>query len=166
MSQPNEVVTELYIHMYDFLLDYAQRRLSNLCLAEEAVQETFRIAWIKQDVLCDSMHPKGWLVNTLKNVISNIRNNQITANRATRDYLTANCHNIAITEDSIRVEILFGDMAESEELKLMKEVADGYSYLEMAEKRRISVASCRKRVQRAREVLKNFIGNDVTNWDD
>lgn len=153
MSQPNEVVTELYLNMYDFLLDYAERRLGNHSLAEEAVQETFRIAWMKQDDLCKSVRPKGWLTNTLKNVISNMRRNQETADRVMREYLAANCRDIAISEDSVRFEIMYGDMAESEELKLIKELADGTSYYEMAEKRGISVVTCRKRVQRAREIL-------------
>ena len=153
MSQPNEVVTELYLNMYDFLLDFAERRLGNHSLAEEAVQETFRIAWMKQDELCKSVRPKGWLTNTLKNVISNMRRNQETADRVMREYLAANCHDIAITEDSVRFEIMYGDMAESEELKLIKELADGSSYYEMAEKRGINVVACRKRVQRARELL-------------
>ena len=153
MSQPNEVVTELYLTMYDFLLDFAERRLGNHSLAEEAVQETFRIAWMKQDDLCNSLRPKGWLMNTLKNVISNMRRNQETADRVMREYLAANCRDIAISEDSVRFEIIYGDMAESEELKLIKELADGCSYLEMAEKRGISVMACRKRVQRARETL-------------
>lgn len=153
MSQPNEVVTELYLTMYDFLLDYAERRLGNHSLAEEAVQETFRIAWMKQDDLCKSVRPKGWLMNTLKNVVSNMRRNQETADRVMREYLAANCRDIAISEDSVRFEIIYGDMAESEELKLIKELADGCSYLEMAEKRGISVMACRKRVQRARETL-------------
>lgn len=153
MSQPNEVVTELYLTMYDFFLDYAERRLGNHSLAEEAVQETFRIAWMKQDDLCKSVRPKGWLMNTLKNVIFNMRRNQETADRVMREYLAANCRDIAISEDSVRFEIIYGDMAESEELKLIKELADGCSYLEMAEKRGISVMACRKRVQRARETL-------------
>lgn len=80
MSQPNEVITELYMRMYDFLLDYAEIRLENYSLAEEAVQETFKIACLKQDALCNGVRPEGWLVNTLKNVISNMRRNQETAN--------------------------------------------------------------------------------------
>lgn len=158
MSQPNEVITELYMRMYDFLLDYAEAHLGNHSQAEEAVQETFQIAWSKQDAVCSSARPEGWLVNTLKNVISNMRRNQETANRLLREYLAANCHDISITEDSIRFEILYGDMAESEELKLIKELTiDGCSYLEMAQRRGISVLACRKRVQRAREALRKKI---------
>ena len=153
MSQPNEVVTELYLNMYDFLLDFAEKRLGSHSLAEEAVQETFRIAWMKQDDLCASMRPKGWLMNTMKNVISNMRRNQETADRVMREYLAANFHDIAITEDSVRFEIMYGDMAESEDLKLIKELADGASYFEMAQRRGISILACRKRVQRAREAL-------------
>ena len=158
MSRPNEIVTELYMEMYDFLLDYAEIQLGSRSLAEEAVQETFKIAWIKQDDLCDSTRPKGWLMNTLKHVISNMRRNQETATRVMREYLSANCHDIAISEDSVRLEIMYGDIAESEELKLIKELADGFSYFEMAQKRGISVLACRKRVQRAREALqKKFL---------
>lgn len=158
MSRPNEIVTELYMEMYDFLLDYAEIQLGSHSLAEEAVQETFKIAWIKQDDLCNSLRPKGWLMNTLKHVLSNMRRNQDTATRVMREYLAANCHDIAISEDSVRLEIMYGDIAESEELKLIKELADGFSYFEMAQKRGISVLACRKRVQRAREALqKKFL---------
>lgn len=158
MSGADKIITELYGRMYNFMLDYAERRLENRALAEEAVQETFKIAWIKQDDLCSSIRPKGWLMNTLKNVISNMRRNQETASRVMGEYLAANCRDMAITEDGIRFEILYGDAAESEELKLIKELADGASYYEMAERRGITVPTCRKRVQRAREVLqKKFL---------
>ena len=40
--------------------------------AEEAVQETFLIAWEKPKAFLDSPSPEGWLVNTLKNVLRNM----------------------------------------------------------------------------------------------
>lgn len=158
MSQPNELITELYLRMYDFLVDYAKASLGNLSLAEEAVQETFVIAWQKQDAISSSLKPEGWLVNTLKNVISNMRKNQESGKRLLREYIAACCHDISIKEDSARIEILYEDIAETEEMKLIKEMAfEGCSYLEMAERRGISVPACRKRVQRAREVLRKKI---------
>ena len=44
-------------------------RLRDHCLAEEAVQETFRIACAKADRLAESENRQGWLINTLKNVL-------------------------------------------------------------------------------------------------
>ena len=51
-------------------------RLRDHCLAEEAVQETFRIACAKADRLAESENRQGWLINTLKFVIRNTLRNQ------------------------------------------------------------------------------------------
>ena len=67
----NVELEQLYREMYDWLLGYANASLSNPSRAEEAVQETFRIACDKQTTLLESDNPKGWLVNTLKGVLRN-----------------------------------------------------------------------------------------------
>ena len=54
-------------------------------------------------------------------------------------------------------------MSDLEEFQLLKEMAvDGKSHLEMAQARGISVNACKKRVQRAKEVLQKKIKSDVT----
>ena len=57
---------QLYREMNDLLKGYAYSKLADWSRAEEAVQETFRIACGKQEILLDSENPKGWLMNTLK----------------------------------------------------------------------------------------------------
>lgn len=158
MAQMDKFITDLYLRLYDFLLDYALSYLENFSQAEEAVQETFRIACQRRDALSASNRPEGWIVNTLKNVISNMRKTQNAANRTLMRYLATQSPEENVTEEFIRLEILYEDLAETEEWKLLKEMAvDGDSYLEMAQRRGISVAACRKRVQRARETLQKKI---------
>lgn len=150
-----EKISGLYLEMYPMLFEYALSSLSNNALAEEAVQDTFAIACQKVEALLGSPNPKGWLVNTLKHVIANTRRRQTTAARILADYLEANLEEYLTTNDSLGVDLLYGDLAGTEEFQLLKEVAlDGKSYLEMAQTRNIRVDACRKRVQRAKKLLR------------
>lgn len=54
------------------MIAYAISALNDRSLAEEAVQDTYRIACAKADDFLSSPNPKGWLLNTLKYVIKNI----------------------------------------------------------------------------------------------
>jgi len=69
-------IDRLYLQMYPMLFEYARSSLSSDALAEEAVQDTFIIACQKPEALCESPNPEGWLVNTLKNVLSNTKRSQ------------------------------------------------------------------------------------------
>lgn len=151
-------IERLYLLMYDKLFVYARSTLSNDSLAEEAVQETFRIACTKPESLCTSANPEGWLVITLKNVISNMKKSRMTANRILTDYISAQVQELAVSEDRISFELMYENIAELEEFKLIKEMAiDGRSQLEIAQSRGISLNACKKRVQRAKEVLRKKI---------
>lgn len=151
-------IDRLYLQMYPMLFEYARSFLFNDALAEEAVQDTFIIACQKPDALCGSPNPSGWLFNTLKHVISNTIRKQNISRRILLDYLSSNAKDIAISSDRVGLEILYGNIADLEEFKLLKEVVlEGRSYLEMAEERGITVANCRKRVERAKKILQKKI---------
>lgn len=153
-----EEIERLYLQMFSLLFEYARSTLPNNALAEEAVQETFRIACQKPEALCASPNPEGWLVNTLKNVICNMERSRNIAKRILRGYFAVHITELTATNDRVGVEILYDDIADTEEFKLLKEMAiDGRSYLEMAESRNISIDTCRKRVQRAKEKLRKKI---------
>lgn len=157
-SQYNAEIEQLYLRMYDRLFVYARSTLRNDSLAEEAVQETFRIACQKPEDLLNSPRPEGWLINTLKNVMSNMIRSRAIANRILSEYIAAQTPEFSESVDGIRFEILYENISEMEEFQLIKEMAvDGLSHLEMAEKRGISVAACKKRVQRAKETLRKKI---------
>ena len=151
-------IDRLYLQMYSMLFEYARSSLSNDALAEEAVQDTFMIACQKPEALCGSPNPEGWLFNTLKYVISNTFRRQNIAKRIFLDYFSSNVKDISVSSDRVGLEILYDDIADLEEFKLLKEMAlEGRSYLEMAKDRGITVSTCRKRVERARKVLQKKI---------
>ena len=65
-------IEEMYKEMYYSLSAFALSALNDRSLAEEAVQDTFRIACAKIDKFQFSANPKGWLYITLKYVIGNM----------------------------------------------------------------------------------------------
>ena len=157
-AEQNGKIEELYREMFDKMMVYACCSLDNEALAEEAVQETFRIACQKPEQLCESVNPRGWLVQTLKYTIRNIQSSRETAKRIVEKYLMSQAKDLAFSEDRIDLYILYENVADTEEFKLLAEMAiEGRSHLEMANSRGISVSACKKRVQRAKEALRKRI---------
>jgi len=152
-------IEELYREMFDKMMAYACCSLENEALAEEAVQETFRIACQKPEQLCQSANPQGWLVQTLKYTIRNMQSNRATAKRIVEKYLMTQFRDLSFSEDRLDINVLYENVADTEEFKLLAEMAiEGRSHLEMASSRGISVDACRKRVQRAKETLRKKMG--------
>jgi len=152
----------LYTEMYSSLLAYAQSKLNDRTLAEEAVQDTFRIACAKADKFLFCSNPKGWLFNTLKNVIKNkVRSRAYLKNIVVTSFeLDEN----VIFEDSdvLDVDFIFSDLTNIEDYKLLKKITlEKYSMMEAANEIGISVEACKKRVQRAKKKLKKVLKNIV-----
>jgi RNA polymerase sigma-70 factor (ECF subfamily) len=153
-ADQRQFIESLYLEMYPKLIIYANCAFPEEGLAEEAVQETFRIACQKADQICDSENPRGWLVNTLKFTIRNMRRSRESGQQLLSRYLALQTEAITYSTDTVSLEVLYEDMAHSEEFKLVKEMAvDGKSHLQMAEARGITVAACKKRMERAKKLL-------------
>ncbi len=151
-------IAELYLEMFDKMMAYARSNLDSEALAEEAVQETFRIACQKPEQVCESVNPRGWLVQTLKYTICNIRAGQATARKLVDAYTVKRGEESAYAEDPVDLRVLYGKIADTEDFKLLAEMAiQGRSHLEMADARGITVDACKKRVQRAKEALRKKI---------
>lgn len=157
-SDQHKRIEVFYLEMYEQLFIYAQNALKNESLAEEAIQETFRIVCTKPEDLLSSPNPKGWIINTLKYTMQNMRRNRDRTNVLLAQYLAAHSNSDAFSEDRISLEVTYENVAHSEEFQLIKEMAiEGKSHLEMAQARGISVDACKKRVQRAKEFLRRKI---------
>lgn len=157
-TEQKRFIGALYQEMYDMLIIYAHASLDSKPLAEEAVQETFHIACQKPDSVCSSANPQGWVVNTLKNTIRNMKRNRATAKRIVETYMMTQLREFSITEDRINLNVLYENVADTEEFKLLSEMAiEGRSHEEMAQSRGITVSACKKRVQRAKETLQRKI---------
>lgn len=154
-ARQSKKIEKLYLHMYFKLFVYACSLLGNEALAEEAVQDTFNVACQKADAVCGSQNPEGWLFNVLKHNISNELRNRNNAKRILMDYFVTKDFDSSAFDNQISLEVMYSDLTDTEEFKILKEMAlEGRSYLEMAEARGITVSACRKRVQRAKEFFK------------
>ena len=157
-AEQNRRIERLYLEMFDKMMAYAHCSLENEALAEEAVQEAFHIACQKPEELCQSANPQGWLVQALKYTVCNIRHSRATAKRIVEEYLITQLKELAFSEYQPDRSVLYENVADTEECKLLAEMAiEGKSYLEMANSRGISVSACKKRVQRAKETLRRKI---------
>ncbi|NLL39841.1 MAG: hypothetical protein GX254_09700 [Clostridiales bacterium] len=147
-------IEKYYYEMYYALLAYAKSALNERSLAEEAVQDTFRIACAKADDFLSSSNPNGWLLNTLKNVIHNMIRSRAYLNRILVSSWDFDMHLFQDT-NSPDPDFIYSDLVDCEDYKLIKKIAlDKYTILEVAQELGISVEACKKRVQRAKKRLK------------
>lgn len=153
-----QAIKELYIEMFQSLLAYAQSALNDRKLAEEAVQDTFRIACSKAEHLITSPNPRGWLLNTLKYVIKNmIRSRALLSSMIVSSLMHDNI--LLGDTDSPNVDLLYSELIDAKDYKLLRKVVlEKYTMLEMAQELDISVEACKKRVQRAKNKLKKLLG--------
>lgn len=152
----NEEIERLYIQKYKLLFHYAKSALESPELAEEAVQETFRIACEKAEDLHRSENPQGWLFVTLKYVIANKIRTRNAASKLLSEVISAKLD--ANPDNELPLELIYEDLAQTDAFCLIKEIAiEGLSYTEMARKRNISYYACKQRVFRAKQFLQEKI---------
>lgn len=141
---------QMYREMYPTLYAYALRILKDHALAEEAIQDTFCIACAKREQALSNPKPRGWLMLTLKHVMQNMLRAQRKVQRLL--FLTAGEEQPAEAPELLDVDVLFGDVSDSEDFRLLKRIAlDQCTIVELAQDLGISVEACKKRVQRARK---------------
>ena len=151
-----QYLTEKYLAKRQVLLSYAGSVLCNRDLADEAVQQTFEIAWRRIEDWRSSPNPDGWLFKTLSFVLLNIKKRQ----RMER-YLFArfeggfNPDKVAAPEESIPMRTKYGPLLDTPQFKMVYEAEVlGKPLIEIAEELGISLVACRKRVERAKKFLR------------
>lgn len=153
-----QLIAGLYLELYERLYVYARRCLSCPTLAEEAVQEAFRIACQSPQKLLASPEPRGWIVLTLKNVLRSYYREQNVREKAMGDYFTIHAGDEAMKAPQ-EVTFLQGDETLHEDYSLLwGHVIEGRSHRELAQERNITPACCRKRLQRAKVHLRDKLG--------
>ena len=152
-------IEELYLQMYQRMLAYARVNMDSEAMAEEMDQETFRIACQSPEKLCESPNPQGWLILSLKNTIQNTKRNQSRTRKLLEKYLMEQIRNATAQENAKR---LFLDIEDLEEFQLLSEmVLEGKSHAEIAHARGITVAACKKRIERAKKSLQKNLCEDA-----
>ena len=153
--EEKELIDRLYFEMYDPLVSYANSCLNDQHRAEELTQEVFVSAVRKPEALLNSPNPKGWLYKAMWNMIQN--SNRVTTRqmKLIADFLSVNGREVAVSMDQPDLKLQFGELAETEEFKLIYDMAVlGKSQQEMAIERGITVINCKKRVERAKKFLR------------
>ena len=154
VQQQQEQIEELYTQMFAHLFAYARSVLENDALAEEAVQETFRIACLRPCELCGSPNPQGWLFVTLKNVLRNTKKSMASSQRLLAEYASVYAQKALSSTDQLSLEVSYENLAQHPEYKLLYAWAvEGKTLLEISQELRISLAACKKRLQRAKAFL-------------
>lgn len=159
-KEQDHLIEKLYIEMYYSLSAYAKSALNDPQLAEEAIQDTFRIACAKADDLLASYNPRGWLLNTLKYVIKNMIRSRARLNSMiiSSIYIDEIGENVNKSAEEENIDLLYSDLVKSEDYMLLKKIAlDKYTMLEAAQELGISVEACKKRVQRTKKKLQEYL---------
>lgn len=153
-SMSDDDFNKIYNQYFRQLYIYALEILRNPSLAEEIVQETYLIAWIKYDKLKCSPNPGGWLMNTLKYTIRNML-------RQTKEFAVphlpldeaifiADEHDI-ISDKLFEIELdkaCAKILSKTDYLILHKVALEGYTCVEVATMMGKKVSTCQKRYQR------------------
>ncbi len=154
---PEDYFDTVYREMYDMLVSYAESALGNRsALAEEVVQDTFKLFWMNIDIVRQKPNPRGWLVDTLKNVIRNARRSQARFTNLLLAVSAAHCSNGPVL-DELKLDTEYGDLKDNPDYKLLKEfVLEHRTLKEIAQSQGVTVIACKKRIQRAKERLKKY----------
>lgn len=158
-----EYLDKLFREMRGKLLIYANNHLVGIPYADDAVQEVFTIASLKIEALMASENPKGWLVNTLKNVIhaakrSAAKQNLIQINMINTLAEEPNDQDLSKDAGISWIDLYYSGLIPDAEYRLIKMIEiEGYSIHEAAQFLSISDEACKKRIQRARAKLKSAL---------
>ena len=151
----HQLIEQLYRAHYHQLFLYARAILRHDQLAEEAVQDTFRIACGKAADLRGSENSAGWLVQTLKHVLKNMERCRSSLYSSMLQSVPYEEARLGEGRDEEDPELLYGGILPPEEFQLLRRIAvDGWSFLEAAQELGISVDACRKRFHRAKEKMR------------
>ena len=141
---------QLYRAEFNNMLRFASVLLSDDSLAETAVQESFLIAARKFDSLIASPSTVGWLYNTLKFVVKQMR-------RERQTMLARSVPLEDAPELSVEDEISTLD-TKNEDIQLLKRFyIDGFTLKELAAEFGITVPAMKMRLSRARKRAKKFL---------
>ena len=157
-EKQRQCIEHLYDEMYDRLRAYALSQLDDGSLAEEAVQDTFRIASYRAKKLLSSPNPQGWLTITLKNVIANMKLMRARLSKVVVASLDADKSMPYAVTDETDVDFIYGDLISREDYDLLKRIVfEKQTMPEAASELGISIEACKKRVQRAKKNLREIL---------
>lgn len=127
--------------------------------AEDYVQDVFTVAIRRIEDIKKCSNPRGYLKQTLKNVIGHqLRTLRYAVNLQKKLQEDYDHGQDGQYTDELRLETLYGGTISEEELNLLiRFYLDGWSQKELAEEMGISENACKKRIRRAKINLQHAL---------
>lgn len=117
--------------------------------AEDAVQETFRVAWEKRSKVLTSPSPKGWLFSTLRNKVMTLANEERIWKKHMTQITECETELIDDTSDGFRMRAELSSILTNEEYELLKRLyLDGCTYQEICDEIGMKKSTLAMRVMR------------------
>lgn len=168
-SDQSALLERLYRSHFRLLVVHAYRTLGSWDDANFAAQEAFHVACEKIDQLAASENQIGWLKNTVKNVCYRMireRNRQALL-FSSLDELTDAEMPVAPDNTETQSMDILEELVSKDEVGLLKKIIlDGIPYSQAAAELGCNVWTCRKRVQRSidkiRQKYRENFGEDFS----
>ena len=153
------LIDEMYREMFKRLWIYAKRQLEDDGLAEEAVQETFRVACERGDKVLSSENPKGWIMKALKYTILTIKRERACL-RQLYEHFEVEEQATEMSEDY--VDLMYSDLINERDFEMLKMIVlENCSIKEAAEKYGITVSACKKRLERIKQRMQYILTEET-----
>ena len=153
-AEQDQFFTKIYKDRRKSLLMYAENALGNHAMAEDAVQQAFEIGWRKIEDFQNCPKPEGWIFNSLKFVVSNMKSRLRTERRVIAFMDEYRPDLVAAPADPLPLRMHFGDLVDTPQFQIIYEMEfNGRTLAEIAKDLGISEAACKKRAERARKYL-------------
>ena len=147
----SEFLRNLYVRQSKGMFRYASSIMRDDYLVEEAVQETFALAWEKIESLAFMDSPVGWLFGTLKN---RMKRKMAEKHKVQKLLVSLNdtLYDTPTVLDNIDPAILFDGIISSEEYTILEKLyIHGYTYTDMANEMGVPVSTVGMKAKRAKE---------------
>ena len=162
--EEDEFIVNLFYECYTSLLRYACSYLNNMHDAEEIVQETFLLAYLRIDEAMRHDNPEGWLMNTVKNKTMNAQSKRKRINERVvpLDENYQDHSQGVVASDSFGIMELMpltkADSLTDDELKILDlRYEKRYQVNEIANELGINENAAYKRLERIKKKLKKFL---------
>ena len=153
-TEQDQFFTKIYKERRKPLLMYAENRLGNHAMAEDAVQQAFEIGWRKIEDFQNSPKPEGWIFRSLEFVISNMKSRLRTERRVIVIMDDYRPDLVAAPADPLPLRVHFGELLDTPQFRIVYEMEiQGRTLAEIAKDLGISETACKKRAERARKNL-------------
>ena len=153
-TEQDQFFTKIYKERRKPLQIYAENALGNHAMAEDAVQLAFEIGWRKIEDFQNCPQPEGWIFNSLKFVVSNMKSRLRTERRVIAIVDEYRPDLVAAPADPLPLRVHFGDLVDTPQFQIIYEMEfNGRTLAEIAKELGISENACKKRAERARKDL-------------